>query len=252
MACTPCLNTSSCRCNFCRYAKPPSEKGYPTNMSVRNCEFPKYYDCYNKNVFRTGIEPDPKKGFHILNPQLIPSMYAKDFVPVDCPEGSGCGAGFASTDPRLVSAAHSGQVLTLDRPPIDASMRLSKIDTDPKLNGYGQCYKNYSDVDAGQVTYYVNKEREDPFYPPVFSTPAYTVGEMYQDPMGALKPQYNRYTGIPQGPCNDQECYDGCLSWIQDSSGHREDIISKQMRKRNEQRYAPRWYGYTPGQPGKC
>ena len=38
--------------------------------------------------------------------------------------------------------------------------------------------------------------------------------------------------------------YGGCLSWIEDSLEHREDIMSLQMRKQLEQKYEPRWYGY--------
>ena len=62
--------------------------------------------------------------------------------------------------------------------------------------------------------------------------------------MGALKPQYPRSPLVrtnPVGPTRDN--YQGCLSWMQDSLEHREDLIGLQMRKINQQRYAPRWYG---------
>ena len=74
--------------------------------------------------------------------------------------------------------------------------------------------------------------------------------------MGAMKPQYDR---IQQNKCNISSehltettnstnsistCNKGeeyCLSWMKDSQNHREDLLARQMRKRNEQRYAPRW-----------
>lgn len=237
-----CTSTS-CQCGKCQFLKAPPKTGNPTNMSVRNCEFPKYYDCYNKNVFRSDIEPRNNKGHLILNPQLTTSKLAKDFVVNVCPV-TGCNKSFTSNDPRLSRATHGGQSLTLDTPPLDSSVVLSDINTDETLRKYGQHYTNYSDINAGQITYYVNKERQDPFYEPVFSTPSSTVGVMYRDPMGAMKPQYERRAKNATQPCGDTDCYPDCLSWIEDSQTHREDLMASQMRKHNEQRYEPRWFGY--------
>ena len=61
------------------------------------------------------------------------------------------------------------------------------------------------------------------------------VGTLYQDPMGAIKPQWNRYPQSTENSC------DWGTSFMKDSQFHREDILSLQMRKMNEQRYAPRW-----------
>lgn len=251
MANLTCTSTS-CNCGKCQFLKAPQEIGTPTNMSVRNCQFSPYYDCYNSNIFRADIEPRNKKGYTILNPQLNISHTAPDFIPVVCPVSSGCNntgsrkpSGFVSNDPRLVSVAHGGQVLTLDRPPTDSTVRLEDINTDDSLRKYGQCYKNYSDINAGQITYYIDKSIQDPFFEPVFSTPALAVGEVYKDPMGAFKPQYTRYIANPNEPCGKTDCFPGCLSWIDDSTFHREDLMASQMRKHNEQRYEPRWFGYN-------
>ena len=53
--------------------------------------------------------------------------------------------------------------------------------------------------------------------------------------MDAIKPQYSKV------PINSKNTNYSCLSWINDSTGHREDIMQRQQRKNNEQRYEPRW-----------
>ena len=61
--------------------------------------------------------------------------------------------------------------------------------------------------------------------------------------MGSFKPQYERKLFIKRrDPINsDKKKYEGELSWIQDSQEHREDILSLQMRKHNEQRWQSRF-----------
>jgi hypothetical protein len=60
--------------------------------------------------------------------------------------------------------------------------------------------------------------------------------------MGAIKPHYER---VPL-KCNDyltseKRIYDHCLSWMDDSTSFREDIMSLQMSKMNEQKWTSRW-----------
>jgi len=143
-------------------------------------------------------------------------------------------------DPRLLNVAGPSRLL-LDRPPMNSTPKLNTLSNDKSLDLYGQGYKSYKDVNAGQVIYYMDSSREDAFYEPIFSTKAETVGIMYKDPMGNMKPQYER---IVERECNGQKTgceYDSCLSFLEDTQIHREDILASQMRKRNEQRYEPRW-----------
>ena len=46
-------------------------------MSVINCEFPDYFDCYDTKVFGKNTEPQNKEGERILNPKVLTQKYAK-------------------------------------------------------------------------------------------------------------------------------------------------------------------------------
>lgn len=236
---------SSCNCYNCTKKDYPCESGNPSNMSVRDCKVPSAFECYDKIPFRNDIEPQDKKGYKVLNSLASAQNMSKDFQRFECSGQQGCPkVQYASKDPRLISVPHGGQVMTLDRPPYDSSVKLSQVATDKHLDAYGQNYSGYSDINAGHYTYYINRSREDPFYPPNFTISANAIGTLYQDPMGAIRPQYTRKPLKCNNPLNTKkDHYDGGLSWIQDSTEHREDLLSYQMRKRNEQRYEPRWEG---------
>ena len=167
-----------------------SSQGVPTNMSVRDCDVSRNFET---PVFSQSIQPLPKSGFKNLNPQVLTDNFSEDFTQINCPPTKSCSTPqFYSPDPRLISASHNGQILTLDSPPIEFSMKLNDIPKDENLDNYGQNYKSYADVNAGQIMYYINKSREDPYYNPLFVSSAKVDGYLYQDPMGALKPQYAR------------------------------------------------------------
>lgn len=207
----------------------------PTNMSVNNCNFTP------QSHFSQTIQPVPKKGIVPLNPQILVDNYARDYYKVKS-EGSLCACPseqYTSTDPRLISAKNSGQVLIFDRPPIGNNVLMDEV---PTLVGYGRKYNTYSDVNGGQIMYYNDRSIEDPYFNPLFVSSASVDGFLYQDPMGAIKPQYSRTplkNDNPIGPIRNN--YQGCLSWIQDSTGFREDIMAHQMAKQNQERWAPRW-----------
>lgn len=237
---------SSCTCYNCTAKKYPCEtSGVPSNMSVRNCKVPAMFECYDRKPFRFDIEPRDETGYDILNPQVLQDNYAKDFKQVECPDNKSCPkVQYASPDPRLISPAHGGQVLTFDRPPIDSTIKLSEIATNKKLDGYGQKYNGYFDTTGGQIVYYIDKSIQDPFFSPNFVTSARAYGTLYRDPMGAMKPQYTRKPLKCSDPLNTQkDSYEGGLSWIQDSMEHRQDLMSLQSRKRNQERFEPRWEG---------
>ena len=231
----------------------------PTNMSVNNCNFsPQSF----REPFRQNIQPVPKKGIVPLNPQILVDNYATDYyrfkhtdptmtalrspeggmTALRSPEGGMCACPseqYTSTDPRLISAKNSGQVLTFDRPPIGNNVLMDEV---PDLIGYGQNYNTYSDVNGGQIMYYNDRSIEDPYFNPLFVSSASVDGFLYKDPMGAIKPQYSHRplkNDNPIGPTRNN--YQGCLSWIQDSTGFREDIMAHQMAKRNQERWSPRW-----------
>ena len=208
-------------------------KKMTTNMSIENFTIPYQLKNEDNILFLSEIQPKKNEGYVYLNPQALISKYATDFkINIENQ--------WVGQDPKLISGARGGHLI-LDRPPIDGSIPLDKIATDKSLDNYGKSYKTYSDIKAGHITYYVDKSIKDPFFDPIYTIPAHITGELYKDPMDSFKSQYERHF-LNRDPINSVNCsYNGCLSWIQDSQEHREDIISKQMRKHNEQRWQNRW-----------
>jgi len=198
-----------------------------TNCNISN--------CLELQSSRMRIEPRTQNGIIVLNPEALNSKYAEDFYPIDS------GRRWGSRDPKLFSASHS-QSLTFDRPPIDGRIPLEKISTDNSLDRYGKNYRTYSDINAGHITYYIDKSIKDPFFKPLYANTVLSTGEIYRDPMGSIKPQYERHLLVKNDPINTpRSSYNGCLSWMEDSQEHREDLLSNQMRKHNQQRWEPRW-----------
>jgi len=200
-----------------------------TNMSIENCKIP------NSVLFLSENQPKKNEGYTYLNQQALLDKYSTEFKNINSENK------WVSQDPRLISAARGNQVLMLDRPPIDGRISLDSISTDKRLDNYGKSYRTYSDINAGHITYYVDNSIKDPFFEPIYTIPTHITGKLYKDPMDSFKPQYERQFST-KDPINSEKClYNGCLSWMEDSQEHREDLMSKQMRKHNEQRWQNRW-----------
>jgi hypothetical protein len=237
---------SSCKCYDCAdktYIF--NNNGFPTNMSVRNNDFSDYYDCIDKNLFKTQTEPRNLKGYTYINPNAISKSYDKNYQAIYSPGSNKDNTVYITEDPRLISTVHFGQRTELDRPPINEAISLDEIYTNPDMKYYGQTYNTYSDINAGQIMYYFDKSIQDAEFGPIFVNNAKVEGTIFKDPMGAMKPQYNRTpiinTQLLDTKHNNYK--DVGLSWIRDSQESREDLIALQMRKHNEQRYEPRWSG---------
>jgi hypothetical protein len=229
-------------------------------MSVYNCEFPEYFNCHltqyrnPEAIFRKNIQPEEKTGFIYLNPQVYTEKFSDEFTYMNVNKEEskeyiplkngwlqpGEGKQVFTLDPRLNSASH-GQWTTLDKPPIDSSMKLYDIPFDKRLDKYGQNYRTYSDINAGQIMYYIDKSIEDAYFKPIFTNSSSVNSYLYQDPMGTIMAGYTLTplkSGNFIGP--ERNDYIGELSWIEDSSNQREDILSFQAprRKRWSARYA--------------
>jgi hypothetical protein len=237
---------SSCACFDCDKKKFVQKTGIPTNLGLDDGDVNDYYECYNRNIFKQNVEPNNEKGTYFLNESVVngPERNAVDFGYVDncgtdCPSRT-----YLSMDPRLFDAKR-GQRYAIDSPPLDDTVKLKDV-YDEKFKNYGKNYKTYSDINAGNIVYYIDKSIQNAFFEPNFSEPAYDVGIIYQDPMGAIKPEYNRIPLIPQpnkATNNSSEYSPYRLSFIQDSQQHREDLMARQLRKTNQSRWEPRWTG---------
>ena len=81
--------------------------------------------------------------------------------------------------------------MPLDRPPLTGDVKLKDV-YNKDLKAYGQDYKSYKDIHAGQYQYYVDKQLTDPYYEPVYAIRSNVTKSVFKDPMGAMRPQYDR------------------------------------------------------------
>jgi len=214
--------------------------GFQTNSGYSGCNFP---NSKGENyIFRSHAHPRNKSGdFNVLNPQIF-SGVSREFEKVNCKDGSST---YTSADPRLTNTIRNHHLL-LDTPPLVSTQKedFRNIYTDQKLDNYGRGYKSYSDIGAGNIVYYTTTDREDPFHSPLFTIPAHTTGHIHVTPMDAVRPEYNRTVkkqNMLRPPLPETVEQDGGLSWLRDSAEHREDILALQMRRRNRERWMPRW-----------
>jgi hypothetical protein len=98
-------------------------------------------------------------------------------------------------------------------------------------------YTRLTDMIGGSIYYNVNQRPiEQVFSAPIFMNTSKIEAKMYTDPMGSVKPEYNRI--------QKENNNGGQLTWIQDSNEWREDLISRQQRKFNQTVYDPKWNIY--------
>lgn len=153
---------------------------------------------------------------------------ARDFFRTGCPTD-----GARSLDPRLIDPVRDIHMV-LDRPPYQPR------NVQPLRNMYGGCenhiapkiYKGgYESIYPGDVQYYI-----DPMQALIYDSPEYTLQQavvpfVFQDPMGGLKPQYDR---VPLFQ-NNQNISD--YTFDQDQILFREDMITRLQRKMNQSDY---------------
>ena len=233
----PCYTEGKCPKTYINVGK-------PSNLGVGSC----LYDQRGLRcspVFEESTMPkrcDKRPGYGLNRIEM--SNINPDFGKVSCPKNKHCNKEvYVSHDPRLMDTRRNS-LLKLDRPPYRSTYFISNNDVKPQAyysiycpeyDNYGKNYQTYSDINAGQITYYIDPTIEDPYFKPNFTIPAKVEGVLYKDPMGSLKPTYVRKE--VQAP---NECYNP-LSFIRDSAVHREDIMAGQMAQMNQMKWSSRW-----------
>jgi hypothetical protein len=225
----------------CKNTYKISDTNRKTNLAVNTCNPNDFFNCYSKIELKKDIQPQDKYGIYDLNPQLYQNNLAPGFDKIgcrtECPNET-----YISNDPRLLDVLRA-QYLPLDRPPMTGNVKLKDV-YDKKIDNYKTGYlKNYSDINDGQITYYIDKSIENAFYKPVYSEPSIETTNLLQDPMGSIKTEHNRTAIVnTQNPATTSyQCYPYNLSFIQDSASYREDLIALQQRKNNQQKWSARW-----------
>jgi len=106
---------------------------------------------------------------------------------------------------------------------------------DPRFTSYGDPWRSYTDVNLGNVQYYYSDI--DAYRYPNFVTRSKVDFIEYTDPMGKVKPYYQRTSSLQDvRPYVENQ-------WMSDSNYFRENMMESQMRGANarnwQQRYAP-------------
>ena len=98
----------------------------------------------------------------------------------------------------------------------------------------GKHYKSYNDIQGGYIKYFPkNRPIEQVYSKPIFTNINQVNAYKFQDPMGNIKPYYDAIHD--NKPKNIQ------LSFINDTSNNREELIALQMRKMNTVLYENKW-----------
>lgn len=236
---------SSCPYENCMPSYPIPKDGPKSNLSVRGCEPSPYFNCYNRVEIKNDIQPQDEKGIYDLNPQAYTNKLAEGFDAVKCPSGCPVSQGcpqpvYLSRDPRQFDAPRADYI-PLDTIPIDGNVRLRNVYSVP--DSYGIGFTPYDQIEDGQIVYYIDKSIQDAFYKPVYSERAEESTVLFRDPMGAVKPEYNRIPLIntDNPTVTTTKKYPYCLSFLQDTQSFREDIIALQQRKNNQEKWSARW-----------
>lgn len=153
--------------------------------------------------------------------------------------------GFMISNPKLIDPVRAVS-MDLDRPHLTSYVQVGNTKEDEiyssefsEIGNNGQPYKSYFDVHGGDIQYYTIDDTSLTYYSPNFINPTMVFHNVIQNPMGIDYYEYNREgtKQYSQNWCQSQE-YD---SFAHDSILHREEIMERQMRKMNTQRYAPRY-----------
>lgn len=236
---------SSCPCETCLPQYPIPKDGVKSNLSVRGCEYSPYFECSDRVEIKKDIQPTDQTGITDINPQAYTNKLSEGFDAMKCPNGCPIASTcppvvYLSRDTRQFNAIRA-DYMALDTIPIDGNVRLRNVYKLP--DNYGLGFKPYDQIDDGQIVYYNDKSIQDAFYKPVFSEEAEQSSVLYKDPMGAMKPEYNRKALINTAnpTVTTAKKYPYCLSYVQDTQSHREDIMALQQRKNNQQKWSARW-----------
>jgi len=173
-----------------------------------------------------------------LNTPSVQNFTNPIFAPIPCSNPSCNSTVYASNDPKLCSAGHSGQRIVLDKPPtigdlftidgLDPSIECSNS----SLVGYKD--SSYINLKDGSIKYYYDIGLATPFIHQLFDSEHRIIKETYTDPMGICKPHY---LFVPTQKKDIRSSCFRCPAWLRDSQIHREDLLSKQLAKTNQNNY---------------
>ena len=232
----------NCPCEQCKHLPIMKETQSPNSLAFSGCQKTcrmKYCDSFTpyKVSIQPQCSPDVPKGLNHMGIKLDEKAYQKTNTEY-------CGKGYIGCNPILVDAPRA-QRLVLDRPNYTGEMCVGDVPKDDiysaEISKIGKGATSYEDLYGGQIQYYVAPGTSDPYFEPIFVTPAFVEHTLFRDPMGVVRPEYKR---VSLKPYAWSECSTDrdCDSFTHDTLEFRQELMEKQMRKINEQKYDTRWY----------
>ena len=115
---------------------------------------------------------------------------------------------------------------------------------DPRGGGYGDPYRNYTDITTGQIRYYYGDV--DAYKRPNFISRTNVDHIDFMTPQGSITPEYNRlvtqndFKNITESTYSDDALF------------HRESMMESLMRKRNSEMWQQRAFPKKNGANYKC
>ena len=126
-------------------------------------------------------------------------------------------------DPLLFNGAHATYI-DLDRTLPNSIPLIKNIYSDPELRTYGKNYTSYKDINAGDITYYLDSDirnvNGNSYYRKQYSDTKHIETSLFKSPMDTYSYQTKR---IPE------EKPEYSLSWMEDTQHFRNDLGFKQL-----------------------
>lgn len=198
-----------------------TESGFPNNLPQGNCGRDPVLKEYNKNLFTQTVQPGVYYRDDVIEPinSNIGISFQQQFLPRTFQEVDN-GLLIEDHDPNLAP-----KLPTVIRPPRPNEANIY----DPRFNGYGTSYRNYVDPMTGQPRFPyddVNAKRM-PSYIVRSKIDTHNFADTY-DSVQNTGLALNDIRGKAQG------------AFIDDTTSHRDDIMSKLMRKTNAEAWQRR------------
>lgn len=216
----------------------------PTNLTISDYERDPRFDDFHRNLHTQTVQPNIFSRHQIIEPinSNLGISFNSQFQPIDTEVGPANSNHYTYTriDPQLVrDPSDLSPNRAMENPQRNrwtsehsawkaepGSVRIEDI-YDPRLTGYGTGYRSYTDINAGQVRYYYSDI--DAYRRPNFISRSNVDHMDFQNPMGAILPEYHRKIISENGRELVEDQY------LRDTIHHRESMMESLMRKRNSE-----------------
>lgn len=138
---------------------------------------------------------------------------------------------FYGWDSRVVDCR--GMRLNLDSPAKIGAVDMDNVYKIDNSN-YGGIYKNYSDINNGNIAYYVDQSISQPFFNPVYTLSSNVEKSILLDPMTNPKPYYSKNINSSLNSIVDDQ-------YARDQLTFREELMSRQQNLYNKTSWTNRW-----------